>query len=123
MWISGIVCAVCAPFAVGFLLFWVSLVILGTFLRGPNWSFFGPFEYWDIHKLEPMVNVGTHRTEVLDDQWTVVTADRKRSAHSEFTVAITAPTVPTGIGQQILSWPANSKCNSVSFFASKPWYV
>ena len=50
------------PFAVsffwaGFLLFWVSLVILGTFLRGPNWSFFGPFEYWDPHKLEPMVNV------------------------------------------------------------------
>lgn len=42
---------------VGFLLFWVSFVILGTFLRGPNWSFFGPFEYWDLHKLEPMVNV------------------------------------------------------------------
>ena len=44
-------------FWVGFLLFWVSFVILGTFLRGPNWSFFGPFEYWDLHKLEPMVNV------------------------------------------------------------------
>lgn len=44
-------------FWVGFLLFWVSLVIMGTFLRGPNWSFFGPFEYWDLHKLEPMVNV------------------------------------------------------------------
>ncbi len=50
------------PFAVsffwtGFLLLWVSLVIMGTFLRGPNWSFFGPFEYWDLHKLEPSVNV------------------------------------------------------------------
>lgn len=50
------------PFAIsffmsGFLLLWVSLVIMGTFLRGPNWSFFGPFEYWDPHKLEPMVNV------------------------------------------------------------------
>jgi hypothetical protein len=50
------------PFAIlffwsGFILFWVSFVILGTFLRGPNWSFFGPFEYWDIHKLEPLVNV------------------------------------------------------------------
>jgi hypothetical protein len=44
-------------FWVGFLLFWISFVILGTFLRGPNWSFFGPFEYWDLHKLEPMVNV------------------------------------------------------------------
>lgn len=50
------------PFAIaffwyGFLLFWVAFVILGTFLRGPNWSFFGPFEYWDLHKLEPLVNV------------------------------------------------------------------
>jgi hypothetical protein len=44
-------------FWVGFILFWVSFVILGTFLRGPNWSFFGPFEFWDLHKLEPMVNV------------------------------------------------------------------
>lgn len=44
-------------FWIGFVLFWVSFVILGTFLRGPNWSFFGPFEYWDLHKLEPMVNV------------------------------------------------------------------
>ena len=44
-------------FWVGFLLLWVSLVIMGTFLRGPNWSFFGPFEYWDPHKLEPAVNV------------------------------------------------------------------
>ena len=44
-------------FWVGFVLFWVSFVILGTFLRGPNWSFFGPFEFWDIHKLEPLVNV------------------------------------------------------------------
>jgi hypothetical protein len=44
-------------FYAGFVLFWVSFVILGTFLRGPNWSFFGPFEYWDLHKLEPMVNV------------------------------------------------------------------
>ena len=44
-------------FYTGFVLFWVSFVILGTFLRGPNWSFFGPFEYWDLHKLEPMVNI------------------------------------------------------------------
>ena len=44
-------------FWVGFILFWVSFVILGTFLRGPNWSFFGPFEYWNLHKLQPMVNV------------------------------------------------------------------
>ncbi len=50
------------PFAVtvflfGFVVLWVFLIIIGTFLRGPNWNFFGPFEYWDIHKVEPLVNV------------------------------------------------------------------
>jgi hypothetical protein len=44
-------------FLFGFLILWVLLVILGTFLRGPNWNFFGPYEYWDLHKLEALVNV------------------------------------------------------------------
>jgi methionyl aminopeptidase len=39
--------------------------------------------------LEPMVNVGDWRTRVLDDRWTVVTADGKRSAHFEHTIAVT----------------------------------
>jgi len=38
--------------------------------------------------IEPMVNVGTHLTEVLDDGWTVVTRDRKLSCHFEHTVAV-----------------------------------
>ena len=44
-------------FLFGFVILWSVLIVLGTFLRGPNWSFFGPFEYWDIHKLEPLNNV------------------------------------------------------------------
>ncbi len=44
-------------FLFGFVILWCSLIVLGTFLRGPNWNFFGPFEYWDIHKLEPLTNV------------------------------------------------------------------
>jgi len=39
--------------------------------------------------LEPMVNEGTWRTKVLPDNWTVVTADGKLSAHFEHTIAIT----------------------------------
>lgn len=38
--------------------------------------------------IEPMVNEGGYSVEVLADGWTVVTADRKRSAHFEHTVAI-----------------------------------
>ncbi len=44
-------------FLFGFVILWSSLIVLGTFLRGPNWNFFGPFEYWDTHKLEALVNV------------------------------------------------------------------
>jgi len=44
-------------FLFGFLILWILLVVLGTFLRGPNWNFFGPYEFWDIHKLEALVNV------------------------------------------------------------------
>ena len=44
-------------FLFGFLILWVLLLVLGTFLRGPNWNFFGPYEFWDTHKLEALVNV------------------------------------------------------------------
>ena len=39
--------------------------------------------------IEPMVNEGTGNVHVLRDGWTVVTKDRRRSAHFEHTVAIT----------------------------------
>ena len=50
------------PFAIitwlfGFLILWVVLIFFGTFLRGPNWSFFGPYEFWDSHKQEALNNV------------------------------------------------------------------
>ena len=39
--------------------------------------------------LEPMVNVGGYLTRILDDGWTVVTADGTLSAHFEHTIAVT----------------------------------
>ena len=45
----------------GFLVLWVVLIVLGTFLRGPNWNFFGPFEHWDPHKVDPLNNVNLSR--------------------------------------------------------------
>lgn len=38
--------------------------------------------------IEPMINTGTHMVEVLEDDWTTVTADGKLSAHFEHTIAI-----------------------------------
>jgi len=50
------------PFAIttwmfGFLILWVVLIVFGTFLRGPNWNFFGPYEFWDAHKSVPLTNI------------------------------------------------------------------
>jgi len=42
-----------------------------------------------VFAVEPMVNAGTADTLVLDDGWSVVTADGRRSAHFEHTIAIT----------------------------------
>ena len=47
--------------------------------------------------IEPMVNEGTWQVKVLQDGWTVVTADGKRSAHFEHTIVI------TGNGPEILT--------------------
>ncbi len=44
-------------FLLGFLPLWIGMIVLGTFLRGPNWNFFGIYEYWDAHKLEALNNV------------------------------------------------------------------
>jgi len=44
-------------FMFGFGLLWVVLIVFGTFLRGPNWNFFGPYEYWDAHRPVALVNV------------------------------------------------------------------
>jgi hypothetical protein len=63
------------PFAInvflfGFLVLWVVLIVLGTFLRGPNWNFFGPYEYWDPHKVLPLNNIN------LSDMWWLGLFDR-----------------------------------------------
>jgi methionyl aminopeptidase len=42
-----------------------------------------------VFAVEPMVNMGSAATKVLDDQWSVVTADGKLSAHAEHTIAVT----------------------------------
>jgi methionyl aminopeptidase len=49
--------------------------------------------------IEPMVNLGSAQTRLLNDGWTVVTADGRRSAHFEHTVAITES------GPEILTVP------------------
>ena len=49
--------------------------------------------------IEPMLNLGTHEWEMWDDEWTVVTLDRRRSAQFEHTLLVT----PTGA--EVLTHP------------------
>ena len=49
--------------------------------------------------IEPMLTLGTVKTRILDDEWTVVTADGSRAAHWEHTVAVTED------GPRILTLP------------------
>jgi hypothetical protein len=44
-------------FFLGFHILWISLIIIGTFLRGPGWNWFWPWQRWDMHKVEAMTNV------------------------------------------------------------------
>lgn len=43
----------------------------------------------NVFAIEPMVNAGSPDTVLLDDGWTVVTADGAWSAHVEHTIAVT----------------------------------
>ncbi len=54
-------------FLFGFLVLWIFLIVIGTFLRGPNWNFFGPYEVWDVHKVVPSVNINL--SEIIFIKW------------------------------------------------------
>jgi len=50
------------PFAIltfmfGFLVLWVSLIVLGTFFRGPGWNIFMPWQEWDTHLVVALTNI------------------------------------------------------------------
>ncbi|MDR3505439.1 MAG: type I methionyl aminopeptidase [Acidocella sp.] len=62
----------------------------------------GPFlEPGSVLAIEPMLTLGTTKTVILEDEWTVVTKDGSRAAHWEHTVAV------TDAGPRILTLPRN----------------
>jgi len=48
-------------FQFGFLQLWIFLILIGTFLRGPGWAFFGLYEVRDPHKVEALSNITLSR--------------------------------------------------------------
>ncbi|HYC77640.1 MAG TPA: cytochrome C [Planctomycetota bacterium] len=47
-------------FLIGFLVLWLVLIIIGTFIRGPGWMWFWPGETWDHHRIVHSLNVDLH---------------------------------------------------------------
>jgi hypothetical protein len=43
-------------FLFGFIILWVSMIIIGTFIRGPGWQWFWPGQVWDHNRLIYEVN-------------------------------------------------------------------
>lgn len=44
-------------FFLGFHILWVSMIVIGTFFRGPGWNLFWPWQRWDPHKVVALTNV------------------------------------------------------------------
>ena len=57
-------------FILGFHILWVSLIIIGTFLRGPGWNWFWFWEKWDSHRVEALTNVDLPYLLGVRDKWT-----------------------------------------------------
>ncbi len=44
-------------YLIGFIVLWVGMVFLGTYMRGPGWQLFLPWETWDPHRVTHELNL------------------------------------------------------------------
>src|SRR5918999_4878751 len=56
-------------FFLGFHVLWVSMIMIGTFFRGPGWNLFWPWQRWDPHKVVALTNVDLPYLFGIRDYW------------------------------------------------------
>ena len=56
-----------STFLFGFLVLWVLLIFIGTFIRGPGWLWFWPGQFWDHHRVVFEVNRHLHQVVGITD--------------------------------------------------------
>jgi cytochrome b/b6/petD-like protein len=56
-------------FLFGFLVLWVTMIVIGTFIRGPGWMWFWPTQTWDHNRLEFAVNRNLDQVFGIDGAW------------------------------------------------------
>jgi hypothetical protein len=58
-------------FCFGFLVLWIMLIIIGTFIRGPGWMWFWPGTTWDHHRVVHEANRDLHQLFGLENRWII----------------------------------------------------
>ncbi len=58
-------------FLFGYLVLWLALAIVGTFIRGPGWMWFWPGQTWDAHRVVHEVNIHLHELFGITDVWEI----------------------------------------------------
>jgi hypothetical protein len=56
-------------FFFGFHVLWITMIIIGTFFRGPGWNLFWPWQKWDAHKVVALTNVDLPYLLGFRDYW------------------------------------------------------
>jgi hypothetical protein len=56
-------------FCIGFLVLWILLIVIGTFIRGPGWMWFWPGQTWDHHRIDHMLNRDLHEFVGIESAW------------------------------------------------------
>jgi Cytochrome b(C-terminal)/b6/petD len=56
-------------FVLGFHILWVTMIMIGTFFRGPGWNLFWPWQKWDPHKVVALTNVDLPYLLGFRDYW------------------------------------------------------
>lgn len=56
-------------FFFGFHVLWITMIIIGTFFRGPGWNLFWPWQRWDPHKVVALTNVDLPYLVGFRDYW------------------------------------------------------
>jgi len=57
-------------FIFGFLILWISMIIIGTMIRGPGWMWFWPGQTWDHNRVVFEVNRDFHEIFGIRNAWT-----------------------------------------------------
>ena len=56
-------------FFLGFHILWITMIMIGTFFRGPGWNLFWPWQKWDPHKVVALTNVDLPYLVGFRDYW------------------------------------------------------